>query len=128
MIVEARTVKQAALIAVATGGTHLPGKKPPKLSRRVQIAGGFEPQREAVESVTVLFKLFDDDEMQVPSGWVITGAEFEVEWPKDRSVIHSHFAARRFAYNWARRQVAADLDAKKADPEHESAPWSLPAL
>ena len=128
MLVEARTVKEAARIAMATGGTHLPGKEPGKLSRRVQITGDSEPHREAVESITVLFRLFDDDGREMPSGWVITGAEFEVEWPKDRSVIHSHFGGRRFAFNWARRQVAADMDAKKAEPEHNSVPWTLPAL
>jgi putative transposase len=128
VLVEARTVKEAARIAVATAGTHLPGKEPGKLSLRVQITGDFELYREAVESVTVVFKLFDDAGKQVPSGWTLTGARFEVEWPKDPSVVRSHFGARRFAYNWALGQVKADLDAKKADPEQNSVPWTLPAL
>ena len=128
MLVEARTVKEAARIAAATGGVHLPGKEPGTLSRRVRVLGDFEPHREAVELVTVLFKLFDDDGKPVPSGWSVTGARFEVEWPKDPSVVRSHFGARRFAYNWALGQVKADLDAKKQDPRHEPVPWSLAAL
>ena len=76
----------------------------------------------------MLFKLFDDEGKQVPSGWSVTGARFEVEWPKGPSVVRSHFGARRFAYNWALGQVKADLDAKKQDPEHEPVPWTLGAL
>ncbi len=128
MLVEARTVKEAARIATATGGVHLPGKEPGKLSLRVRITGDFEAHRESVESVTVLFTLFDDDGGQVPSGWSITGASFEVEWPTDPSVVRSHFGGRRFAYNWALGQVKADMDAKKDDPEHKSVPWTLAAL
>ncbi len=128
MIVEARTTGEAARIAGATGGEHLAGKEPGKLSRRVRVAGDFEVHRAVVETVTVLFKLFDDDGEQVPSGWSVTGASFEVEWPKDPCVVRSHFGARRFAYNWALGQVKADLDAKKSDPDHVVVPWSLQAL
>jgi putative transposase len=52
--------------------------------------------------VSVLFKLFDQTDgvlAQVPWGWTITGASFEVEWPGDPTVVNSHFGARRFAYN-----------------------------
>ncbi len=128
MLAEARTVKEAARTAAATGGVHLPGKEPGKFSPRVLVTGDFEAHRAAVEAVTVLSQLSDDDGKQVPSGWSVTGASFEVEWPKDPSVVRSHSGARRFAYNWALGQVKADLDAKEQGPEHEPVPWGLPAL
>jgi putative transposase len=81
--------------------------------------------------VSVLFRCVDDDGTEVPSGWVVTGATYEVEWPREperRSRIWSHFGARRFAKNWALAQVKDDLDAKKKDPSHASVPWTLEAL
>lgn len=67
----------------------------------------------------------------IPDGWVARGFTFEVTWPADPGAaakIHSHFGARRFAYNRALAQVKADLDAKKADPAHVSVPWNLYAI
>ena len=138
MLVEMNTVAQAAKVAELTGGVHL-ATKPPKdghmgMSRCVDVGDGFEPHRQTVESVSVLFKLYrrdGDDLTPVPSGWSATGAEFEVEWPREPervSLIHSHFGARRKAYNWALAQVKADGDAKFEDPNHISVPWTLPAL
>jgi putative transposase len=126
--VEARTAKEAARIASVTGGAHLPAKEPGKLSRRVRLSGDFEAHRAAVEAVTVLFGLFTHDGVPVPSGWTVTGASFEVEWPREASRVRSHFGARRYAFNWGLGQVKADMDAKQADPEHESVPWTLLAL
>ena len=126
--VEARTAKEAARIASVTGGEHLPATEPGKLSRRVRLSGDFEAHRAAVEGVTVLFGLFTDDGVPVPSGWTVTGASFEVQWPKEPPLVRSHFGARRYAFNWGLGQVKADMDAKKADPEHESVPWTLLAL
>jgi putative transposase len=85
----------------------------------------------AVESVSVLFKCFNDDGTEVPSGWLLTGATFEVEWPREpgrRLLIWSHFGARRFAGNWALAQAKADLDEKEKDPSHPSVPWTLKDL
>ena len=135
MLVEMRTVTQAAKVATATGGVHLlvasTKDNEMRLGRRVDVGRDFEVHREAVESVSVLFKLYDHSDrylVEVPSGWRVTAAKFEVEWPKDPSLVHSHFGARRFAYNWALARVKADIDAKKSDPTHESIPWTLPAL
>ncbi len=128
VMVEARTVKEAARIAAVTGGVHLPAKEQGKLSRRVRLTGDFEAHRAAVEAVTVLFGLCTDDGVPAPSGWTVTGASFEVQWPDEPSRVRSHFGARRYAHNWALAQVKADMDAKKADPEHESVPWTLAAL
>ena len=67
----------------------------------------------------------------IPDAWIARGFTFEVAWPADPEAvarIHSHFGARRFAYNWALARVKADLDAKKLDPTHESLPWNLYAL
>ena len=145
MIVGMRTRAQAARVAAATGGVQLPDEpKPdgtPRLSRYVDVGADFEPHRGVVESVSVLFDLFDGDAAgyaatgrpgeQVPSGWMLTAAKFEVEWPTDpeRSrVIRSHFGARRKAFNWGLAQVKMDLDAWRADPGHESVEWSQAAL
>ena len=112
MIVGMRTRGQAARVGALTGGTHLSGKpKPdgtPTVSRYVDVGSDFEPHRGAVESVSVLFDLYDGDSggyaatgspgEQVPTGWAVTAAKFEVEWPTDpdRSrLIRSHFGARR---------------------------------
>jgi putative transposase len=119
----------AARVAEITGGTLLhddQGRPTAKVA-----LDDFEVHREAVESVSVLFRCFADDGTEVPSGWVVTGAAFEVEWPREperRSRIWSHFGARRFAKNWALAQVKADLEAKQADPDHVSVPWTLEGL
>jgi len=129
MIVQMRTKAQAARVAEITEGTllHDDQGRP-----TVKVAlGDFEVHREVVESVSVLFRLFADEGHEVPSGWVVTGATFEVEWPREperRSLIWSHFGARRFAKNWAITRVKADLDARKTDPNHASVPWTLGGL
>ena len=138
MIVEMRTVTQAQKVAAATGGVHLPGKPDSngasRLSRRVDVGADFEAHRVAVESVSVLFELFDDSGgalVEVPSGWMVTAAKFEVEWPAEevrRTLVRSHFGARRFAFNWGLARVKADLDAKPVDPGHESVGWDLRSL
>lgn len=117
-----------------TGGTHLPAKEEGKLSRRVDVGSDFETHRAAVESVSVLFKLFDvvDEELvEVPSGWRVTGAQFEVQWPSDserRNLVTSHLGAPRFAFNWGLARVKRDLDAKKENSDHRPLGWSLAAL
>ena len=141
-----RTRGQAARVGALTGGTHLCGTpKPdgtPTVSRYVDVGSDFEPHRGAVESVSVLFDLYDGDSggyaaatgspgEQVPTGWAVTAAKFEVEWPTDpdRSrLIRSHFGARRKAFNWGLAQVKADLDARSADPSHQSVGWDLGSL
>ncbi|BBX72420.1 hypothetical protein MSHI_03260 [Mycobacterium shinjukuense] len=74
MIVGMRTQAQAAKVAAATGGAHLAGKpKPdgaPRLSRYVDVGADFEAHRSAVESVSVLFELFDGD----AEGYAATGS------------------------------------------------------
>jgi len=129
VIVQMPTKAQAARVAEITGGTLLHDDQGRPTSK--VALDDFEVHREAVESVSVLFRLFADDGTEVPSGWVVTGAAFEVEWPKEperRSLIWSHFGARRFAKNWAIGQVKADLDAKKENPHHVQVPWTLEAL
>jgi len=129
VIVQMRTKAQAARVAEITGGTLLHDDQG-RPTNKVAL-NDFEVHRKAVESVSVLFRLFADDDTEVPSGWVVTGAAFEVEWPKDPEVvrrIRSHFGARRFAKNWALAQVKADLKAKQADPDHVSVPWTLAGL
>lgn len=124
-------------VSRVTGGVQLAGKpKPdgtPTFSRYVEIGVDFEAHRPVVESVSVLFELYDGDAnsyaatggpgAQLPSGWMVTAAKFEVEWPADpqrAGLVRSHFGARRKAFNWGLAQVKADLDAKAADPAHES--------
>jgi putative transposase len=129
MIVEMRTRVQAARVAEITGGTLLHDDQGRSMNK--VALDDFEVHREAVESVSVLFRLFDDHGTEVPSGWVLTGATFEVEWPHEherRLLIWSHFGARRFVKNWVLAQVKADLDAKKKDLSHASVPWTLRAL
>jgi putative transposase len=140
-----RTCHQAARVAAASGGVHLPGKPAkdgtPRLSRLVALGADFETNRAAVESVSVLFELYSGDLQgfiatgelgePVPSGWTLTAAKFEVEWPTDPDrcgVIRSHFGARRKAFNWGLAQVKADMEAKKLDPGHESVEWTQAAL
>jgi putative transposase len=145
VIVQMRTVKQAAQVAESTGGKHLCGT--PKQggsvpqSRMVDVGRDFEVHRTAVESVSVLFDLYDGDAdgyavsgsagQKLPTGWTLTAAKFEVEWPGDeqrRALVRSHFGARRFAFNWGLAQVKADLNAKTLDPAHESVDWNLKSL
>jgi putative transposase len=129
MIVQMPTKTQAAKVAELTNGTILCDDQGSPTTR-VQL-DDFDAQREAVELVSVLFRCFDDHGTEVPSGWVLTGAIFEVEWPHEperRSLIWSHFGARRFAKNWALAQVKADLDARKKDSSHASISWTLEAL
>jgi putative transposase len=145
MIVGMRTRRQAARVAALTGGAQPPGTPKrdgtPQVSRHVDVGADFETHRSAVESVSVLFDMYDGDlegyaatgrpGQQVPSGWMVTAAKFEVEWPTDpeRSrLIRSHFGARRKAFNWGLAQVKADLDARKSDPAHESVEWNQAAL
>ncbi|ORB61089.1 IS607 family element RNA-guided endonuclease TnpB [Mycobacterium shinjukuense] len=145
MIVGMRTQAQAAKVAAATGGAHLAGKpKPdgaPRLSRYVDVGADFEAHRSAVESVSVLFELFDGDAegyaatgspgAPLSTGWMVTAAKFEVEWPAepDRAgLVRSHFGARRKAFNWGLAKVKADLGAKAVDPGHQSLCWDLGAL
>src|SRR5215831_9932551 len=116
MLVGMRTVGQAAAVAALTGGVHLVGKlrkdSTVALSRLVDVGLDFEVHRPAVESVSVLFSLFADDAeshtatgepgQQLASGWMVTAARFEVDWPSDPAAarrVRSHFGARRKAYN-----------------------------
>jgi putative transposase len=140
-----RTRAQAAKVAAATGGAHLAGRpKPdgaPRLSRYVDVGAVFEAHRSAVESVSVLFDLYDGDAdcyvqtgspgAQLPTAWTVTAARFEVEWPAEperAGLVRSHFGARRKAFNWGLARVKADLDAKAVDPGHESVGWDLGSL
>jgi putative transposase len=145
MIVRMRTAGQAARVAELTGGAHLSGKPRSdgtvKLSALVDVGPDFEVHRMAVESVSVLFELYsgrpegvaadDGPGEPITTGWTVTAAKFEVEWPADnerRRLICSHFGARRKAFNWGLAQVKADLDAKTVDSEHESVGWDLASL
>jgi putative transposase len=145
MIVAIRTGKQAGKVAELTGGAQLPGKPKPDgtatLSRYVDVGADFELHRAAVESVSVLFELYGGDVAgyaakgslgeKLPTGWMVTAAKFEVEWPADvdrAGLVRSHFGARRFAFNWGLAQVKADLNAKTVDPAHESVDWDLGSL
>jgi putative transposase len=145
LIVALRTRAQAAKVADLTGGIQLRGKPKPDgtqlLSRYVDVGADFETHRAQVESVSVLFDLFDGDAdvyartgrpgEPVGSGWMVTAAKFEVEWPTDparRAAVRSHFGARRKAFNWGLAQVINDLQARKTDPAHESVGWDLASL
>ena len=102
MVVEMRTGGQAAKVAAVTGGKHLLAKSvkdgETQMSRRVDVGSDFEAHREAVESVSVLFKLFrqqGEELAEVPSGWTVTGAKFEVEWPADPGSAYENTHGRR---------------------------------
>jgi putative transposase len=104
VIVEMRTLAQAARVATATGGAQLagaPGRDgAPRLSRRVDVGADFGAHRAAVEAVSVLFKLFDDTGgrlVEVPSGWMVTAAKFEVEWPAEPAPLRPGAVAFRGA-------------------------------
>lgn len=132
MLVEMRTVAQASRVATLTGGVHLLVRSTKdnemRLGRRVDGGPDFEIHRGEVESVSVLFKLYDNSDLdlvEVTSGWRVTAIKYEVEWPREHertSLIRSHFGACRFAYNWALARVKADMDAKSEDPNHTSLP------
>jgi putative transposase len=83
------------------------------LSRCVDVESEFETYRAAVESVSVLFELYAGEAERfiatgelgtpMPTGWIVTAAKFEVEWPADAdrcAAVRSHFGARRKAFNW----------------------------
>ena len=125
-----RTRSQAARVAELTARMHLAGKPNPDgsvpLSRFVDVGADFEAHRDAVESVSVLFELYAGDGQgyaasgalgeSVPSGWMVTGAQFEVGWPTDPQrarLVRSHFGERRKAFNWGLAQVKADMDARR---------------
>jgi putative transposase len=106
------------------------------MSRFADVGPGLEAVRSAVELVSVLFTLHQGDAAswaatgepgpEVPSGWTVTAARFEVEWPSGpgrQALVRSHFGARRFAYNWGLARVKADLDARENDPGHQAAGW-----
>ena len=114
-------------MAALTGGVQLAGKPKPDgtaaLSRYVDVGPDFESCRAEVESVSVLFELYDGDTdgyaatgspgLKLPTGWVVTAAKFEVQWPAEpdrAALVRSHFGARRFAFNWGLAHVKADLD------------------
>ncbi len=85
----------------------------------------------SAQNISVLFRLFNDDGIEVPSGWTMRGTVFEVEWPREqerRSLIWSHFGARRFVKNWTLAKVKEDLNNKKANPNYIITPWTLAAL
>lgn len=145
MIVAMRTRAQAAKAAGTTGGVQLPGKPKadgtPTLSRFVDIGPDFEVHRAAVESVSVLFELYDGSAgsyeatgspgTELPSGWTVTAAKFEVQWPHDAeraALVRSHFGARRLAYNWGLARIKADMNATVGDSDHDSVSWELGAL
>ena len=68
---------------------------------------------------------------KLASGWMVTAAKFEVDWPSDvarSGLVRSHFGARRKAFNWGLARVKADLDAMSTDPSHESVDWDLGSL
>jgi putative transposase len=125
MIVAMPTKAQAQRVAEATGGSVVLDENGQPTSKVLIV--DFEYHRSTVEAVSVLFRLFDDSGTEIPSGWVMKGVVFEVEWPsksEQRSAIWSHFGARRFAKNWALARVKADLDAKQTAPNHVVVPWT----
>jgi hypothetical protein len=71
VLVEARTVKEAARTAAATGGVHLPGKEPGKFSPRVLVTGDFEAHRAGRKVGFPKFKSRHRDQPRVRSS---TGA------------------------------------------------------
>lgn len=145
MIVGMRTRAQAAKVAELAGGVQLPAmpasEGSQRLSRYVEVGADFEAHRQVVESVSVLFDLFDGDAesyaatgtpgAKLPTGWMLTAAKFEVQWPAEperAGLVRSHFGARRKAFNWGLARVKADLDARTLDPGHESVGWDLGSL
>jgi putative transposase len=83
----------------------------------VALGGDFETHRAAVEPVSVLFELYSGDAQgfiatgelgdPAPSGWTVTAARFEVEWPADpdrRRVIRSHLVRGGKHSIWVRRK------------------------
>ena len=119
MIAIMRTKAQAQKVADLTEGKVLLDEGRP--TRKVALTGDFKQYRDAVESVSVLFQLCDDTGEKVATGWTVTGASFEIEWPKDQQRVsgrRSHFGARRDAYNWALAKVKSDMEAKEKDASY----------
>jgi hypothetical protein len=109
VIVGMRTVKQAAKVAELTGGVQLVGK-PRKdgtvpASRYVDAGADFEAHRPAVESVSVLFELYDGDAAgyaasgapgeTLPTGWLVTARTARrAGWSARAASTRSWFARR----------------------------------
>lgn len=146
MIVQMRTRAQAARVAAATGGVHMPGKPKrdgtPTLSARVDVGGDFEAHRAVVEAVSVLFTLYDTDLLtgelaEVPSGWVLQAYHYALD-PTSAQVValESHAGGARFAFNTMLAAVKANLDQRKAErsygiPDDQLTPvvlWSFQEL
>lgn len=146
MIVQMRTRAQAARVAAATGGVHMPGKPKrdgtPTLSARVDVGGDFEAHRAVVEAVSVLFTLYDTDPLtgelvEVSSGWVLQAYQYALD-PTSAQVValESHAGGARFAFNTMLAAVKANLDQRKAErsygiPDDQLTPvvsWSFQEL
>jgi hypothetical protein len=67
---------------------------------------------------------------RIPDGYFVRGWRFEVETttPQQRLLIHQHFGARRFAYNWALAEVTDNLHRRAVDPSVPALAWTLPTL
>ena len=128
MFVKMRTRRDAALVAEMTGARQVFRSDDGEPTVFVHFVDGFERHRDSVESVSNLFKLFDASGVSLPTGWIIKGFKYEVEWPSDDGVVRSHFGARRFAYNWGLGLVIAQLDARRTDPDAEMTAWDLASL
>lgn len=128
MLVEFRTSAQASRVGDSLG--LVPFGLSESGVARFLCVDDVDAARPAIESVTRMFRVFIDEsrQVEVPNGWTFTAAKFEVEWPEDRSVVRSHFGARRKAFNWALDRVKADMAARDADPEHQSVKWEFIAL
>lgn len=132
MLLEMWTAAQADRAVRAAGCWRLPVEKSGSPSREIDVNGDLEVHWSAIEAVSVLFKIWGDDRNQRPSCWTTTTTKFELAWPKDLSVVRSHFGARRKAklYNWNRAlaHLIADLDAKELNPWHGGVARSTAAL
>ena len=120
MIVGMGTGQQAAKVAQLSGGGQLAGQPKPDgtqmLSRYVDVGADFAAHRPVVESVSV-FDLYDGDAggyaatgspgQKLPTGWLLTAAKFEVDWPADpdRAALVRYISvpdARRLTGAWPR--------------------------
>jgi putative transposase len=146
MIVQLRTGRQAVKVAALTGGVQVPGKPKPDgtaaLSRYVDVGPDFESCRAEVESVSVLFDLFDGGTasyaatgspgLKLSTGWVVTAAKFELQWPAEpqrAALVRSHFGARRFAFNWGLAHVREPIWTRaRAIWGIQSVGWDLASL
>lgn len=134
MLIEVSSFVQVPRMVAATGGTVVLRTRDDGTTAKTRFVSvpDFEAVRAAAEQVTTLFTLWDDTDpanpVLVPSGWTVRGYKIEVEWPREterRSLICSHFGARRKAFNTTLGWVKDDLDAKEADPKHEPMPWNF---